>query len=67
MCVNIPTGQVQELAEIILGLKQTSELLDALEENGRAQLESKFARFFCVDQYEKKFIQLAKASRETKY
>ena len=56
--INVPSGQPEKLAHVILQLEQQPEYLNRMGMNGRAKLESKFSREHCVDLHESMLIKL---------
>jgi colanic acid biosynthesis glycosyl transferase WcaI len=50
--VNVPPNHPQLLAEEIFQLKEQGARLDAMGQNGRIQLETRFARERCVEMYD---------------
>jgi colanic acid biosynthesis glycosyl transferase WcaI len=60
--VNVPPEHPELLAVTILKLKQQNEELAAMGKNGRIQLENKYSRARCVNEYETMLLELCKKS-----
>jgi colanic acid biosynthesis glycosyl transferase WcaI len=58
--LNVPPEHPELLAEVIRKLRQQVNLLSDMGQNGRSQLESRFARARCVDMYEQMLLSLCR-------
>jgi colanic acid biosynthesis glycosyl transferase WcaI len=60
--INVPPEKPKLLVEAILKLKNQSEVLVVMGQNGRIQLENRFSRARCVNEYENMLLELCKKS-----
>jgi colanic acid biosynthesis glycosyl transferase WcaI len=61
--VNVPVGQPGLLVDQIRLCIQNPDLLDQIGQRGRALLENRFSRQFCVDQYETMLINVCQGAK----